>query len=400
MTDFDFKKFIKDSGHIKLEKSEKDRILHYLKALMMNEPVRGGGLAGHRLWSTSFYQLKLIFTKPMPIIILIAIILSGGTSLAAESSLPGDALYSIKVGVNENVRGWLALSDEAEASLQAALATERLKEAEKLAVKNRLTAETRVIIEQNFEEHASRVENRVDKFQAGNAKKALEVNSNFQTSLEAHLRILSDIGVSLDGETEEQLSELILKINPRKDGVIKSASENENEIRLEVDEPGVRQAAEGKAKASANKIEEVKKFIENLKNRFGAEDLAQAEARLELAQDTMFQGQAKLEAEAYGEAFVLFQKAHNIAQEVKLLLTAKVEFEDEETGSPVPTPTPVASQSTEPTVSVSPSVTPTPSTAVNSVNGSIKIENRTGADSDSDGVGASSRSRIKIDLSF
>ena len=78
MTDFDFKKFIKDSGHIKLEKSEKDRILHYLKALMMNEPVRGGGLAGHRLWSTSFYQLKLIFTKPMPIIILIAIILSGG----------------------------------------------------------------------------------------------------------------------------------------------------------------------------------------------------------------------------------------------------------------------------------------------------------------------------------
>src|SRR3989344_5605445 len=264
MTDFDFKKFIKDSGHIKLEKSEKDSILHYLKALMINEPVRGGGLAGHRLWSTSFYQLKLIFTKPMPIIILIAIILSGGTSMAAERSLPGDALYSIKVGVNENVRGWLALSDEAEASLQAALATERLKEAEKLAVKNRLTAETRVIIEQNFEEHASRVENRVDKFQTGNAKKALEVNSNFQTSLEAHLRILSDIGVSLDGETEEQLSELILKINPRKDGVIKSASENENEIRLEVDEPGVRQAAEGKAKASANKIEEVKKFIENL----------------------------------------------------------------------------------------------------------------------------------------
>ncbi|MDP3953938.1 MAG: DUF5667 domain-containing protein [bacterium] len=388
MSKLNFEKFVEDSKKIKLEKSEKDRILHFLKAEMMNESVREKVSPGHILWSTKLYQFKFNFTKPMPIAIIIALLITGGTSFAAQQSLPGDVLYPVKLEVNENVRGWLALSDEAKASLEARLAEERLKEAEKLAVKSELNAEVRAKIEQNFEKHAGRVEARIDKFGSSNAQKALEVNSNFQTSLDAHVKILNNIGVSLDGEVEKELDKLILKVRSEKESRNKTREGHEASVKAEIS-PFAMQAAEGKAKAVNNKIQEVKKFLNGLKERFGADVVVGAEARLKLAEETLAEGQAELEAGVYGEAFVLFQKAQNIAQEVKLLLNAKVEFEEEPENSPTP------SSSVSP--SSSPSVSPTaePST----VNGSVEIDSETEVQQD-DNTELRSKSRIRINLGF
>lgn len=42
--------------------------------------------------------------------LIILIILGGSVSVAAENSLPGDALYSIKTNINENVRSMVEVS--------------------------------------------------------------------------------------------------------------------------------------------------------------------------------------------------------------------------------------------------------------------------------------------------
>ena len=51
---------------------------------------------------------------------------------------------------------------------------------------------------------------------------------------------------------------------------------------------------------------------------------AKAEAQLAVAATTIAEGKAKMELKLYNEAFILFQKAHRLAQEAKLLLEAQI----------------------------------------------------------------------------
>jgi len=67
--------------------------------------------------------------------LLIALMIgTGGTTFAAQNTVPGDFLYPVKVYVNENVRSTLAVGADAEAKLQADIFAERLQEARTLAL--------------------------------------------------------------------------------------------------------------------------------------------------------------------------------------------------------------------------------------------------------------------------
>ncbi len=357
----DFEKFIKDAKQIKLNKSEKDQILHHLKAVIVNQPVRKSDLAGHNIWSNTFSYIKLTLSKPMPIIIALVILLGGGTTFAAQSSLPGSPLYPVKVEVNERVGGWLSFSDQAKASWDAHLAEVRLQEAEKLAVENKLDKNTRISIEENFKQHAEGVANRVKKLELNNTTGALEVNSDFETSLKSHSKILDDIATSLDGSVKIELDNLNHEVKAKNNSTTENENKNEKDIKAASVGPDVQKAAEGKLKATQNKIDEVKKFIEKKKNVVDADTMAKAQAHLKLAETTLAQGKTKLEAGSYIDAFLLFQRAKNIAQETKLLLTAKADFEDDNDN---PTPSPSPSGSVTPTPLVSPSHSPSPSPSV------------------------------------
>lgn len=291
----------------------------------------------------------------MPLLIILGILL-GGASVAADQSLPGDVLYPIKISINEEARGWFAISEEAKAALETKLAERRLEEAEKLAIRGDLNAETRVRLEENFKKHAEKVEARVNKIENTDSAKALELASNFDTSLEAHTKILNSIGASLDGNTEPEIKKLRIVIEDKKDDTEKNKEDNEDKVKEEKG-ADVQSAAEGKLKAATNKIAEVRKFIEKHNDRFDSQTKGEAEARLKLAEDALAQGKTKLETKSYGEAFALFQKAHSMAQEAKLLFMAKVEFEDDDDDNPSPSVTsgPSLSPSPSPSTSVSPS---------------------------------------------
>src|SRR3989344_2478602 len=89
----------------------------------------------------------------MGIILAILLAISAGVSYSAESSLPGDVLYSIKTDLNERIQGWLALSTQAELEHRANLALRRLAEAEKLKAEGKLDAELKSRLEGEFKEH-------------------------------------------------------------------------------------------------------------------------------------------------------------------------------------------------------------------------------------------------------
>lgn len=332
---FNLEKFFKEARSIRMTKEEKSEVLSYL--------VRNHPPAGHKLWSNKLTNFKLIFLKPMPIAIIIALLIGGGASAAAENALPGDTLYPVKVSVNEHVRGWLAISSEAEAKLQTKLAVRRLDEAEKLAIKDNLDENIRARLEANFQKHADRVKARISELEAKNTPKALEIASNLQASLDAHARILKNLETALNGNVGPRLEKIKLIVEARSHKLNEDRKDREDRIKREPG-PETQAAAEGKLKAVENNIAEIKRFIASHSERFDAEAKAKAEAKLKLAEDILVQGKAKLEAKVFGEAFLLFQKAHSMLREVKVLLTAKVELERE-------TPKPTSTVSPAPSVS-------------------------------------------------
>ncbi len=256
----------------------------------------------------------------MTIILAIALLIGGGTSYVAQNSLPGDVLYSVKVNLNEEVQGFVAFGSEAKARLSAGLAERRLEEAEKLAVDGKLTTETRANIESRFEEHGKAFEEELKNIDSSESSTAiLEINSNFEASLKANEQIL--VGVADKKESgRAEVESLLIKVRSRLSTTVKSRSDAEAKVSAGVG-VDVKVAAEGKLKATENKISEVKDFIAKTKSASNVNASAKAETRIRVAEEAVVRGKAELEASSYGKAFASFEEAMRIAQEAKLLVT-------------------------------------------------------------------------------
>lgn len=325
-----FKKLLRETKKISFTTNEKTSIRNTLSLFIQKNPVRNGLENRHRfqIHQRSFLTLLNWFEPKtaMPIILVITLLVGATTSYAADESLPGDLLYPLKLHVNEGVRGALTLSAEGRAEWEARILERRLEEAEKLALKGEFNTETRENLESRLEDRVTKIQVRIEALEEDeDFESAADISSRFETSLRAHIRILEKLSSNNpDSKTEVDL--LLAKLKIKEELAATARKEKESKIssgRV----LGVRAAAEGKLKASENKIAEVRKFLERTKESLGAEATAEAEARLKLAEDTITQGRVKLDAELYGDAFVLFQKAHRIAQEAKLLIKARRELE-------------------------------------------------------------------------
>lgn len=332
--DFDkhLEQLAKGLKKISLTPQEKESIWHNLLSYTKEFPVRGHIAVGHETQRGAnlshknslfafFGYPSLTLKRAMPIFILVALLVGGGASLAAENSLPGDTLYPLKVKVNEEVRAWAALSPEAKAEWQSVLAERRLKEAEKLASEGRIDSEVFAKLEAKFNAHADKVNARIGEFEDKDIEAAADVASNFETSLNAHGRILEKLQISKP-ESKEQLGRLLVHVKTKVVENSKTRGDAETKISGEV-KTRVEVAAKGRLSAAENKIKEVKEFIASIENRLGAEATLEAKAKLAIAEQKLVQGKTKLDAGLYNEAFILFGEAHRAAQEAKLLIESR-----------------------------------------------------------------------------
>lgn len=275
--------------------------------------------------------LKLLFNnklKPMIATLLLALILGGGTSFAAERALPGDILYPAKVSINEEVRGWLAIGYESQAEWDARRAERRLEEAEKLMSEGKLDAKTEAELETRFESHVASFRENAEDLEEKQNSKSFEAYSNFEAALQAHEKVLARMEEketeivsnnkstgSSRGKTEE--NNLLSQVRNDLDMTIKSRVNTEAKVSAETNVK-FKAAAEGKLKATEHKINEVRDFINESKAEVNVK--TEAEAKLKVANEVVVRGKAEMESKAYGKAFASFQEAMRIAQEAKLSL--------------------------------------------------------------------------------
>ncbi|PJE76161.1 hypothetical protein COV04_01360 [Candidatus Uhrbacteria bacterium CG10_big_fil_rev_8_21_14_0_10_48_11] len=149
----------------------------------------------HRKTNESF--LFTLALRPMAIALALLLLFGGGTSYAAEQSLPGDILYPVKVSVNEPFRGLFAVGNEAEANWQAQIVERRLNEAVTLASENKLSQAAIKSLAVNIQEHTKQAnEKAVQLEDSGNSTAATNIRSDLEASLNAHAATIARFAVS------------------------------------------------------------------------------------------------------------------------------------------------------------------------------------------------------------
>lgn len=163
---------------------------------------------------------------------LFLFVVLGGFSVAAESSLPGNILYGLKVGVSEPLRGALAFTPESKVRVEAKLAERRLEEVTALSaaydleprLKNTLISRAASQAEK-FADKLTELEDRVDP--------ALAV----ELSLRIESRIGSNIGIGTTASDSFELASAPASFEAASDvaepslmmAVSKSGEENSDE---------------------------------------------------------------------------------------------------------------------------------------------------------------------------
>jgi hypothetical protein len=169
----------------------------------------------------------------MPIIaiaIVIAAALGGGTAFAAQSSLPGDALWNFKTSVNENVEGAFAQNTKAKADLDLKLATKRLDEAQQLATDGSLNSQARADLEANFDLHAKDLATLIAKLQTdGHASDAASIAAHFQAQLAKHA---SDIRASATSTASSEVEPLLKSLRATLDDAATLSAETSSDAEV------------------------------------------------------------------------------------------------------------------------------------------------------------------------
>jgi hypothetical protein len=130
---------------------------------------------------------------------LVVAFLAGGTSYAAEGSLPGDLLYPVKVGVNEKIHGVFAVGLEADADWDLELAHRRAQEIVALAQQNKLNDEARADLETKFDMRIHRYTASVEAFGEKGDEKTAE---RLTEELTMHLTKLDGLLKEVNSEEE------------------------------------------------------------------------------------------------------------------------------------------------------------------------------------------------------
>jgi hypothetical protein len=168
-----------------------------LSPFSSDNSVSGGRFASRFASNIFVYVRQRKFVPSLVVVLLLCA--TGGVSAFADNAMPGDYLYLLKVNVNEQVKGFVAVTPEAKARLAVETTERRLQEAVILSSQGKLTDERKQIIQGQLSKNATDVKNSVaDLVASNNISVAQEVAINFEASLKTHELMLETLTKSAE----------------------------------------------------------------------------------------------------------------------------------------------------------------------------------------------------------
>ncbi len=268
-------------------------------------------------WQDIFSRRFLVPVGSLALIILVG----AGTSLAAESALPGEPLYAVKVNVSEPIAGALIISDVAKAQWQTEIAGRRLEEADKLAIAHQLNDGAKTELEANFKQSAEAAARKIAVLsEKGNTAAASNISTEFASTLKAHAEILAQLG---GGEGNDSGS-LASAVGATLHAVAEVSGKEEAKAVSDDSSPRAKAAANAKLAVARKSVAAAKEFVAMNIAGLGEDAHAAAEARLAKAAGSLAEAEAKFEAGDWNTAFLAANRALRAAQETRVLATAQV----------------------------------------------------------------------------
>ncbi|MDO8530406.1 MAG: hypothetical protein Q7S10_03325 [bacterium] len=323
-----FKKIIDEARKTVLSPEEKAGMRLNLMDFMAQHPVKNPGLSP---WS---FLVAVFGKKPALrysfLIALVAVFGIGSISVAAHGALPGDLLYPIKTEVNEKVLAFTMVSQEQKAQFELGLVQLRLEEIEKVASENTLddakSAQVKILLDGHIKGVKDRLNGITDEKKT---RLTLEINSELESSLQAHANVIDRILLKKEGEVSGTVKNLLENIRNKKEEAIKTRKSNETELSTRAFDNGMERVSQKRAEAEL-KIQEVKSIMEAKNLIVSQTTQAKVAADLATIQLSIDGAKAKLEAGDYHGAFIMFQKSIRMLQEVRIYIlkeeNLKIEF--------------------------------------------------------------------------
>ncbi len=290
---------------INLSEERKDNILSdMLRKIDAGAALRGRE-AERRISKGSISIINIFKKMPVFAAILVAALLGGGTSFAAQGTLPGDLLYPVKVGFNERITEAVQFTPQGKAAVESQIAATRLDEAAQLASQNKLADNWKNVLEANFKLHADAAQKNIAEINSGgNSASAVSLASDFEASLRARHDVINQLQGSSTVTIAEEINDTIKLRHEAENNIASNTDQNTGDIK---------NSAKEKLNTAANVLDSVQGYFDNL--NVATSTLADAQNKLDSAKDIYGQAQAKFIAGDYSSAFSLAQDAIRAAQE-------------------------------------------------------------------------------------
>lgn len=197
------KKLKKGAAHTRLSVDEKNAMKSALLSYMRSHEAEKSVFSVQDI-STFPFVRNLRNRKTLSAFVLAGLLVGGTVSFAAEGTVPGDVLFPVKIHVNENVRGVVAITQKAKAEWKIDLVERRLKEVEALVVIPDASPIRLEVAKQNLSEYTREVESRIEKFEKGNEDaEAVMVSKKLSNVFNVHEEILMELNKKEKRETDE-----------------------------------------------------------------------------------------------------------------------------------------------------------------------------------------------------
>lgn len=337
----EIKKFKKDMNSLTMSEGEKQRMKNTVFSYVEKNPVvqkRKGNIPSPYANLFNWYFSGKAFATYAAVLLIVFV----GVSSSAEGSFPGDALYHVKVNINEPIVKSFSFTNEVKARTYASIAGRRLLEIEKITLEQNTDAELVQELNEEFKEHAAEVYKYVGRVKSsGDINEARKLSSDFETTLEIHSKILKEVDSDKQkiASSTENLSAIILEVENQENAIEEVNDLIDQEIASSTDEAAIDTLSEESLKTAEDEIEVLRDSIEDLEDSDEI-DVSDEYKSLEMAESALEQAKEKSRENNDREAINLQNSASEIANEAQQLIKVQIDLKtdifDDQSASSTP----------------------------------------------------------------
>lgn len=256
--------------------------------------------------------------------VFLVLVVTVSLLLAAHFSLPGSALYALKLAITEPIADFFVFTNEAKLKRETERIQTRAEEVITLVTGSGILPKDRVALEKELTERSSEVRNRIDTLQAsGDVAGALRAASEFEVTLSGLETIFLEVRTTISGVLE-QIDPVGEKIEKALVDITQVRSAFEGKLLSENRDESHRSEAEEALVLVDRTMAEFNEYIDANAALLKDAAFLGVKGNYKVAEDLRRQSREKLDTGEFGASLQLAYHAYRVAAQEHLILDIRI----------------------------------------------------------------------------